>query len=508
MFGHWNKDSDVLPQGVKPYGLPHGRVEPHFSLDTIRRLKIEAGRHHHNTFAVTPEHVKLPPDDGTGTTSCSPVGVRFNVETVPEPLQEHLHKTKLSRDSVLESLQVSSASAYSDQDEEDHFDDFSTQVSPQDVRIEALSSNHDNLIHQGGNGFLVACLTAFAQHLPLKLSPDHIWSLITYAFAKHVDQNAEELRSKFVSHQGKKRLLVTTPDDFRMSDPENNGTGASPEEWERFVFGEFSEQIREHIGDETHATVTAAFTTTTPISRAAFEISLMAATKNYFSFGMSTCCGIPCITLLGTEQDWVSLRNRAQDLSLLMVPTFSEYWMPLLLPVLDQFVESYRGNVNHGFWQSMVKLRHNGMESGYAEFISGWMQILFPYLDCGTLNKKLRPWEEMYFQGPDPNDFPPLVSTVPVDWDYHGVTFNMDFSAGISGISQDEDGTLAPVVGWYVTHTPPMPASERLAEVKDEIDALHRGHADEASGDEVDATQPWYQRVQVLREEQAKLEKK
>ena len=466
-FGRSNGDSHALPQGVRPYG----QVMP--SLDTIRGRQIEAGHHHQNTFAVTQEHVKLPPDDS----GSNPVGVRFNVETVPEPLEEHLRKTKLSRDSVLESLKHSSASAYSDK----------RKIDPQDVRIEALSSNHhDNLIYVGGNGFLVACVTAFAQHLPLKLSPDHIWSLITYAFAKHVDKNAEELRSKFVSHQGKKRLLVETPGNFRMSDPTNSGSGASPEEWEHFVFGEFSEQIRQHIGDKTHATVTAEFTTTTPISRAAFEISLMAATKNYFSFGMRTECGIPRITLLGTEQDWVSLRNRAQDLSQLMVPKFSEYWMPLLLPILDQFVESYRGNVNHGFWQSMLKLRHNGMSSGYAKFISGWMQILFPYLGSGRLNEKLRPWEEMYFEGPEPEDFPLLVSTVPVDWKYHGVTFDMDFSAGVTGVSQDEDGTLAPVVGWYVTHTPPKPAAERLVEVSEEIDALFRGHANEASVEEAD----------------------
>lgn len=148
---------------------------------------------------------------------------------------------------------------------------------------------------------------------------------------------------------------------------------------------------------ETHAAVTADFTTTTPASRAATEIALMAATKNYFCFGMRTTCGIPAVTLLGTEADWVSVRKRAEDLGKLMLPEFTNFWMPLLLPLLDEFVESYRGHVRHGFWQSMVKLRNNGMFSGYAEFISGWMQILFPYLASGRLNEQLRPWHEMYF---------------------------------------------------------------------------------------------------------------
>lgn len=64
----------------------------------------------------------------------------------------------------------------------------------------------------------------------------------------------------------------------------------------------------------------------------------MAATRNFYSFGMRTLCGIPTISLLGTESDCVSLRARAEGLSKLMLPDFSGYWMHLLLPLLDEFV--------------------------------------------------------------------------------------------------------------------------------------------------------------------------
>ena len=149
--------------------------------------------------------------------------------------------------------------------------------------------------------------------------------------------------------------------------------------------------------------ISESFSTTTAVSQVASEITLMSAMKNYFSFGMETRCGIPSISLLGSEQDWTALRARAEELGNLMLPVFSDYWMPLLLPILDEFVfESYRGHVNHGFWLSMVKLRHNGMGSGYKEFISGWMQIFFPYLGSGCINKQLRPWHELYFCGPKP----------------------------------------------------------------------------------------------------------
>ena len=232
-----------------------------------------------------------------------------------------------------------------------------------------------------------------------------------------MDLHSEELRKNFVQHEGKKRLLVETPPDFAMSDGTDPDTGASTRDWETFIFPEFSKQIKEHIGDKTHEAIAAQFGTTTATAMAAHEITLMSAMKNYFSYGMYTCCGIPNITLLGKEQDWVALRARAEHLGSLMLPEFRDYWMPKLLPVLDEFVESYKGKVNHGFWQSMVKLRDTGGGSGSYSFISGWVQILFPYLASGKLNQKLRPWYEMYFEGPELDHFPPVFSTAPVDWE-------------------------------------------------------------------------------------------
>jgi len=57
-----------------------------------------------------------------------------------------------------------------------------------------MSNAPNTTVFSGGSGFLAASLTAFAQHLPLSISPDHIWAVLSYAFAKHVDAHAEELR--------------------------------------------------------------------------------------------------------------------------------------------------------------------------------------------------------------------------------------------------------------------------------------------------------------------------
>jgi len=395
-----------------------------------RHKKSKLEKHQLNTFQVQPKHTKVSLGKNTG--------VNFNVETLAQPELVHKNKSTVTRETYLNLL--------------------SREGWDKKLQLEAASkyeSDTTKIVSVGSNSFLEACMTSFAQHLPLGLSPDHIWTLITYAFAKHVDKHAEELRSNFVAHEGKKTLEVRTPDTFQLSERNNPDTGSTDKEWEAFVFPEFSKQIKTHIGEDTHSLLTGDFSTSTPASTACSEIVLMSAMKNYFDYRMRTACGIPNITLLGTEEDWVALRSRTESLGKLMKEEFSSHWLPLVLPLLDEFVASYRGNVNHGFWQSMVKLRNTGGFSGAHDFVSGWVQILFPYLGNGSLNRRLRPWQEMYFEGPDPADFPKVISSAPVTWDYHGREIKLEFYAGFTAVSQNEsDGMLFPEEGWYVTHIP------------------------------------------------------
>ena len=468
---------EVLPRGINPnkyesYSRDHASFPGYY---------VSSGRHYQNTFQVTPKHTVL--DNG----------VRFNVESVPDPLVEDMSKPRISRQEALNKIRERLVTAHNDQG-------FGNQVSS--ARLEAVSNHDPNLIYQGGNGFIVAVVTAFAQHLPLQLSPDTIWALIAYAFAKHVDKHPEELRHHFVTQEGKKRILIDTPPMFKMSHEDQPDTGATPVEWEEHVFSQFSTQIQRFIGPKTHSALSSSFSTTTASSKAASEIVLMATMKHYFSFGMRTMCGIPSITLLGTEQDWVALAQRAEALGEMMTPEFRAYWMPALLPVLHKFLDSYRGNVDHGFWQSMVKLRHTGGGSGAHDFISGWVQTFFPDLakKSNMSRTEMRQWNEMYFSGPEAGEFPMVESFAPVDWEYFGKKFDLEFHAGISGVAQDPlTGGLAPVTGWFVSHTLPKPNADKIDEIEKEIQDLRLGHKDDFElGYSVYHKMPWYKRMGAL----------
>jgi len=184
-------------------------------------------------------------------------------------------------------------------------------------------------------------LLAFAKHYPVILKPDDFWKAILYGFARHVEKNAEVLRDKFVSHEGKKELKVEV-DHFTPG----NGTVS---DWE-LVFPQFSTQIQQNISNpELHDIVTRKFSTTTVTDQACHEIALMSSMKQYFSYCMMTCCGIPEITLEGVAQDWQDLYNRTKQLGEFMLPEFSKKMVDMLASCVEK-------NCEHVKWEYQQKI--------------------------------------------------------------------------------------------------------------------------------------------------------
>ena len=65
--------------------------------------------------------------------------------------------------------------------------------------VEDCNSNSKNVRYSYFNAFAAAFHTAYGQHRPLVLSPDDVALTISQAFAIHVEQNAEKLRTLFVN---------------------------------------------------------------------------------------------------------------------------------------------------------------------------------------------------------------------------------------------------------------------------------------------------------------------
>ena len=324
--------------------------------------------------------------------------------------------------------------------------------------LEACARYHGRLLGNVSHHPVVAAVHhAFMDHRPLRLSPDTIWLMICQAVANHVNVHAEELRHRFVRHEGKAEIEVRR-DDFVKGSPENP--------WAE-VIDALSEQVRQHVGPAIDLFLPA-FSTTGQVERVAAELVLLDAMRSYFQYLLRTRCGIPTITLEGTTADWEALARRTEGFAEFGLET----WTTTLSPILRQFVRATDGDVDANFWRSMYK--HNDQSGGPV--ITGWITAFFPYLvDRKTglpsvpitdlledgerdMDEMLYPGEERqrgFAHGPTMERLPGGLSKAPFLWDYLNRPFDMEFLAGFVGVAQDQETlTLRPEIGWAVREAP------------------------------------------------------
>ena len=113
-------------------------------------------------------------------------------------------------------------------------------------------------------------------------------------------------------------------------------------------------------------------------------------------------------------------------------------WINSLAPLIDEFINAKKGEINHEFWASIYKL--NGGSGG--PYIKGWLIKLFPYMnttsDKPRTNNYIDQEPTSTFSGLKTNDFYNGISQADFIWNYFGKEFEMEFVAGFIGVKQDK----------------------------------------------------------------------
>ncbi|KAG6811064.1 hypothetical protein H0H92_009153 [Tricholoma furcatifolium] len=193
-----------------------------------------------------------------------------------------------------------------------------------------------------------------------KRKPDDVWIAIVSQLNFYINAHAEELRDKFVDHADKKELVVTS---------------MAPSLTE-VDFGDLAVQmigqIDKNVKDKSLVPwVLPNFTTTTPNDTVICSALIMSTLKQYFNYTMRLGCGIPFITLQGTQEDWQSILDRIDK-----IPEFGEEpteWATMLSAILKRFVHAFdKGGpqADKDFWERMV---HESPGGSFVPFISGWI---------------------------------------------------------------------------------------------------------------------------------------
>ncbi len=308
-----------------------------------------------------------------------------------------------------------------------------------------------NLIPTTNNSFIQTVEDAYDMHRPLILSPDIIWLTISQGFSIHLNKNFKKLAPKVFKKKKPKEIK------FRV-----DGLEDGPEKWAQLITL-LSNETRKFTNKDIYKTLVPKFSTTTPIITSSYEITLLESFKQAFQYITETGCGIPYITLKGNVLDWEYLYKNVQGLKGYGL----DDWIEELLPVLNQFIESSKGNVDKVFWNNIYK---NASEYN-AFYISGWIVKFFPYLkvrgeETGVYSEKFQgdQVKEEYMLNPyfkesdyllstlSTDDFPSGIAQIDITWNdlLEDKKTPIEVYAGFMGTKQYKDKSLEPYISYAI----------------------------------------------------------
>ncbi|KAL5094062.1 hypothetical protein Trisim1_008173 [Trichoderma cf. simile WF8] len=235
--------------------------------------------------------------------------------------------------------------------------------------FEDMDKNNVSLVPYR-NGFVDGIIRAFQQDLHLILRPDDVWLAIMVQFGFYVNGRAEEMRRFFVTHEGKKQLVVNTGPVSPLSVDFKKLAQAFADLIERNV-----------IDPDFKSWMLPNFSTTTSKDVTTAAVVMMATVKAYFEYIAMGGCGFPSVTLLGERTDWVNLLKKIAKLA-----TYGEElaaWSSLLTKVAEKMLQTFDmsdSQTTKDFWMRAV--HHAGKDgSGTVKSLSGWITA-FCYWDA------------------------------------------------------------------------------------------------------------------------------
>ena len=303
-----------------------------------------------------------------------------------------------------------------------------------------------------GHPILKGYYQSYVNHMPVSINPDILWMLIVQGFSRHIDQNAEKLRNKFVDFDGKKELTVDG-DELTIEEITKEG-------WER-TFKEFVEKIKENAGESMIKLITPSFSTTTPTIQVSSQIAIMSCFKNYFKFiRLWGGCGFPYINLEGTLNDYEELKRKVEKLMGYDI----DDWIKELIIIIKKIVETKKGKIDIDFWKNMI-INEEAMEPrGSGELtkvnnIDGWLLNFYPYYkidDSFERCEKLKRRKD--FNKPIDVEhlkyLPEEFIEVPLTM-LHKITLKkteLSVKTGFLGMIQEKNGLIKPEIGWFISN--------------------------------------------------------
>ncbi|KAN0040264.1 hypothetical protein ACTA71_012154 [Dictyostelium dimigraforme] len=301
----------------------------------------------------------------------------------------------------------------------------------------------------GGNSFVLSAFQAYSNHYGLTIKPDDIWIAILVQFSLYLNANSEKLRNKIVDFDGKKQLVVVGGGTLMTADYEH-------------LTNLMTKQIEKNIKDPSiREWANKPFSTSTPNDTMAASIALMASLKSFFKYKMSLRCGLPEVTILGTFDDWVDIKNRIEKLKEFdyrgnLDGDCMDSWTKMLHPIIDNIIDSVIGKPDTDWWNCIVNSVGGG--SG-PSFLSGWITVFCVFNNDGKwvgsnkerFDRSIGKNQVTDWTFIDTNEIPKGFLSVPVLIDDNGKEYDTDFFSGHMSISTSNNSkTIHPNIDWCI----------------------------------------------------------
>lgn len=210
----------------------------------------------------------------------------------------------------------------------------------------------------------MAFYSAYNSHGGIILSPDDIWFQIYLAFSNYINKDPEGFRHLFVDHIASKQLKYDAHELIY-------------EEFCNVMVNQINENTKNNICDKLNCN----FTTSSIFEKFISNIVVMDSMKNYFKYKFEFSCGIKEVKFLGTLDNWNKLLDKTKSLLEYADGINKDLWIKYineLIPVLEKFIDTYKGHSNEKFWNSIIFEEFvQGYRFGNPDKLSGWLKKFF-----------------------------------------------------------------------------------------------------------------------------------
>ncbi|KAM9988577.1 hypothetical protein ACTFIZ_003718 [Dictyostelium cf. discoideum] len=351
---------------------------------------------------------------------------------------------------------------------------------------EKEKEENENLkIIVGYNSFIYSAWEAYNYHHHLEIRPENIWMAIVSQFSFYINKYNKELRNKFVDFNDEKKILQVFTDYSILEIDNGNGNGSGggggggdgggkDVSFEKLT-NDMVDEICKNIKDPSiRDWIIPSFSTTTVSDKIIFSSVLMSTLKKDFIYRYGSKCGLPKVTLLGTVDDWIQLKERSLKLKEFNISNsdsssssssgsdnsddndnenLMNKWVDkYLLEILDNFIESSNGKPNKTWWNQIIDFR----EQSGSSVLSGWLSAFCLFKDDGTFEDNAHlDCPQLYPETKWPkincisisNGF---ISTPIQLTDSNGNIYNSQLFSGHFASKIKNNNTLKPSLDWFI----------------------------------------------------------